>query len=132
MRMKEMTRDILKDNPQLRKPAHTVPEGYFAAFKDNMAPYQENQTTTFGRLVPYLSLAAAFIFLVTAGTFFLQRSTPAEEFTQEDFILYSSNMSGIDYFEEMDHIADADIADEDIVEYLIYCGISAEEIELYK
>ena len=132
MRMKEMTRDILKDNPQLRKPAHTVPEGYFAAFKDNMAPYQENQTTTFGRLVPYMSLAAAFIFLVTAGTFFLQRSTPAEEFTQEDFVMFSSNLTNTIYYEDTDHLADAGIAEEDIIEYLIYSGISAEEVELAK
>jgi hypothetical protein len=77
-------------------------------------------------------MAATFILMVTAGTFFLQRTTPYEEFTQEDFLVFSSDVSIMDYYEEMDHIADAGIADEDIVEYLIYSGVSAEEIELSK
>ena len=131
--MKELKRDILADNPHLRKPAHAVPEGYFDAFKAEITPHQKAKVSLAGNLMPYLSMAAAFILLVTAGTFFLQRSLSGDEFTQEDFILYSSNMSSIDYYEEMYHIAEADIADEDdIIEYLIYSGISAEEIELYK
>lgn len=130
--MKEMKRDILSESLELRKQVYTVPEGYFDAFKAEMTPYKQRQTAIAGKLVPYLSLAATFLFLVTAGTFFLQRSTPSEEFTQEDFILYSSNMSGMDYYDDMYQIADADIADEDIIEYLIYSGISAEEIELSK
>ena len=130
--MKEMKRDILADRPQLKSQAHTVPEGYFDAFKAGMTPYKKSQVSIARKLVPYMSMAAAFILMVTAGTFFLQKSTPSEELTQEDFILYSNNMSEIDYYEEMYQIADADIADEDIIEYLIYCGISAEEIELSK
>jgi hypothetical protein len=131
--MKEKNRDILADNPKLKEPVYSVPDGYFSGFKAGMTPYASVEPSLARRLVPYLSMAAVFIFLVTAGTFFLQQTTPADEFTQEDFILYSSNISGIGlYEEEPDQLADAGIADEDIIEYLIYSGISAEEIELSK
>lgn len=130
--MKEMNRNILDENPQLRKQAYSVPDGYFEAFKSQVTPHQQMQQSWTGRLIPYISMAAAFLLLVTAGTFFLQRTTPSEEFTQEDFLVFSSNVSRIDYYEEMDHIADAGIGDEDIIEYLIYCGVTAEEIELSK
>lgn len=131
--MKEKNRDILADNPKLKDQVYSVPDGYFSGFKAGMMPYASVEPSLARRLVPYLSMAAVFIFLVTAGTFFLQQTTPADEFTQEDFILYSSNISGIGlYEEEPDQLADAGIADEDIIEYLIYSGISAEEIELSK
>lgn len=131
--MKEKNRDILADNPKLKEQVYSVPDGYFSEFKAGMTPYAYVEPSLARRLVPYLSMAAVFIFLVTAGTFFLQQTTPADEFTQEDFILYSSNISGIGlYEEEPDQLADAGIADEDIIEYLIYSGISAEEIELSK
>lgn len=131
--MKEKNRDILADNPKLKEQVYSVPDGYFSGFKAGMTPYASVEPSLARRLVPYLSMAAVFIFLVTAGTFFLQQTTPADEFTQEDFILYSSNISGIGlYEEETDQLADAGIADEDIIEYLIYSGISAEEIELSK
>ena len=131
--MKEKNRDILADNPKLKEQVYSVPDGYFSGFKAGMTPYASMEPSLARRLVPYLSMAAVFIFLVTAGTFFLQQTTPADEFTQEDFILYSSNISGIGlYEEEPDQLADAGIADEDIIEYLIYSGISAEEIELSK
>lgn len=131
--MKEKNRDILADNPKLKEQVYSVPDGYFSVFKAGMTPYASVEPSLARRLVPYLSMAAVFIFLVTAGTFFLQQTTPADEFTQEDFILYSSNISGIGlYEEEPDQLADAGIADEDIIEYLIYSGISAEEIELSK
>lgn len=130
--MKEKNRDILAENPQLKQRAFNVPDGYFEEFKAQVKPYKTVQQNWTEKLVPLVSMAATFILLVTAGTFFLQRTIPSEEFTQEDFLVYSSNVSRIDYYEEMDHIADAGIADEDIIEYLIYSGVSAEEIELSK
>ena len=131
--MKEKNRDILADNPKLKEQVYSVPDGYFSEFMAGMTPYASVEPSLARRLVPYLSMEAVFIFLVTAGTFFLQQTTPADEFSQEDFILYSSNISGIGlYEEETDQLADAGIADEDIIEYLIYSGISAEEIELSK
>ena len=97
-----------------------------------MVPYKEKEIGLIGRLMPYAAMAAVFVFLVTAGTFFLQRTSPAEEFTHEDFLVFSSGIANSEYYESMNQIADADLADEDIIAYLIYSGISAEEIELYK
>lgn len=127
-----MKQDILSEKPQLRKQAYTVPEGYFEELRSQIKPPQTVQLNWTQKLVPLVSMAATFILMVTAGTFFLQRATPSEEFTQEDFLVFSSEISRMDYYEEMDHVADADIADADIIEYLIYSGISAEEIELSK
>lgn len=130
--MKEMERDILAAKPELKKMPYSVPEGYFETFKAQAVPYKEKEIGLVGRLMPYVAMAAVFVFLVTAGTFFLQRTSPAEEFTHEDFLVFSSGISNSEYYESMNQIADADLAEEDIIAYLIYSGISAEEIELYK
>ena len=130
--MKEMKRDILADNPQLRKQAYIAPEGYFEEFKSQMRPYSKVQGGRMEKLVPYLSIAASFIFIVTAGTFFMQRTAFNDEFTHEDYLLFANSMVNVEYYEENEHIADAAMAEEEIIEYLIYSGISAEEIELSK
>ena len=54
--------------------------------------------------------------------------------TEEDYILFSENMMNtIAYeMEYSDQLAEAEISDEDIINYLIYSGITAEEIELCK
>jgi len=130
--MKEKDRDILAAMPELKKMPYSVPEGYFDTFKSQAVPYKEKEIGLIGRLMPYAAMAAVFVFLVTAGTFFLQRTSPAEEFTHEDFLVFSSGIANSEYYESMNQIADADLADEDIIAYLIYSGISAEEIELYK
>ena len=41
-------------------------------------------------------------------------------------------MVNIEYYEDTDQIAEASMEEEEIIEYLIYSGISAEEIELSK
>ena len=130
--MKEKDRDILAAMPELKKMPYSVPEGYFDTFKSQAVPYKEKEIGLIGRLMPYAAMAAVFVFLVTAGTFFLQRTSPAEEFTHEDFLVFSSGIANSEYYESMNQIADAGLADEDIIAYLIYSGISAEEIELYK
>ena len=129
--MKEICKDILAERTELRKQPYSVPEGYFETFKSEMKPYQEQKLTLTARLAPYVSMAAVFAFLVTAGTLFLKKSTPYDNLTQEDFLVFSTAMANTEYY-EMDQIADAGLADEDIIEYLIYCGITPEEIELSK
>ena len=130
--MKEMKRDILAENPQLRKEAYDAPEGYFEDFKSRMRPHQDVQRGRMEKLVPYISIAASFIFIVTAGTFFLQRTALTEEFTQEDYLLFANSMVNVEYYEDNGQLAEAAMAEEEIIEYLIYSGISAEEIELSK
>ena len=71
---------------------------------------------------------------LSAGTFLLNSLNQYDEFTQEDYILFSDNMINTAMYEdmEMDQMADAELIDEDIIEYLIYIGVSPESIELSK
>lgn len=129
--MDKMDKDILAKTASLKKMPYSVPEGYFGLLKAEIKA--RPQKTLWTRIMPYASMAAVFIFLVTAGTLILQRFTPAEDLTQEDFLVFSPNALNIEYYsEETDQYASAGIADEDIIEYLIYSGISAEEIENVK
>ncbi|MBR5299485.1 MAG: hypothetical protein IKU36_04440 [Bacteroidales bacterium] len=133
--MDNKKRDILAENPGLRCKPYAVPEGYFESFKAEMRQMtQPKQVSLLHRLMPYASIAAVFVFLVSAGTLFLQKFTPADDFTQEDYLVFSHNAMNAEYYdyESMDQLADAEIAAEDIIEYLIYSGITPEEIEFSK
>ena len=81
-----------------------------------------------------VSLAAMFILMVTAGTFLLEKATPAEKMTHEDYIVFSDGYLDLEMYEDgmSAQYADASISDEDIVEYLIYTGVSEEFIEMSK
>ena len=133
--MDNKKRDILAEHAGLRSNPYAIPEGYFESFKADMKQMaQPQQTPLLHRLMPYASIAAVFVFLVSAGTLFLQKFTPADDFTQEDYLVFSHNAMNAEYYdyESMDQIADAEIAAEDIIEYLIYSGITPEEIEICK
>lgn len=131
--MDNKKRDILAENSGLRSKPYAVPEGYFESFKADMQHIAKpQQTHMLHKLMPYASIAAVFVFLVAAGTFFLQKFTPADDFTQEDYLVFSHSSMNVEYYDSMDQIADAEIAAEDIIEYLIYSGITPEEIEIFK
>lgn len=130
--MKTENKDILKDNLKLKDMPFGVPEGYFEAFKQGVSIQQA--PSFWKRFAPYASVAAAFLLIVSVGTLILEKTASSDGMTQEDYILFSDNMMNtISY--EMDEeyqIAEAEINDEDIINYLIYTGISVEEIELSK
>lgn len=131
--MKKIDKDILTGNAGLRNNPYGVPEGYFETFKAAAKSYSQPQKMSlWSRLTPYVSLAAVFVFLMVTGTFFMQKFTRADDFTHEDFLVFSTDAFGAEYYESMDQLADAGLADEDIIEYLIYSGISAEQIEISK
>ena len=81
-----------------------------------------------------VSMAAMFILMVTTGTFLLEKSTPSEDLTHEDYIVFSDGYFDLEMYEDnmSEQYADASISDEDIVEYLIYIGVSEEFIEMSK
>ena len=126
--------DILKDCPQLKQMPFTVPEGYFEAFKAEASKPMVRKLDFRTRIAPYAAMAAVFVFMVTAGTHLLEKSVPGYEMTEEDYVMFSDNiMTTIAY--EMEYgtqLAEAEISDEDIINYLIYTGVSAEQIELLK
>lgn len=129
--MTENNKNILR-RPELKAAPYSLPEGYFDDLKRRVTEHAKPAETP-GKerrkiLMTILSVAATFIIMVSAGTFFLSRVTPDDIYTQEDFLVFSNNIT-----EELlyNAHAEADIQEDDIIEYLIYSGESAETIESY-
>ena len=123
----------------LRKCPYSVPEGYFESLKERAVKYSKPAPAPvfqFKRiLTTAVSMAAMFVLMVTVGTFLLENTTPEEDLTQEDYIVFSDGYFGLEMYDDdglSEQYADASISDEDIVEYLIYTGVSEELIELSK
>ena len=135
--MKDSERNIMYDD-SLRKNPYSVPEGYFDSLKERAAKYaQPTPAPVFQfRRVLYtaISMAAMFILMVTAGTLLLKGVTPAEDLTEEDYMVFTEGYIDLEMYDEelSEQYADASISDEDIIEYLIYTGVSEELIELSK
>lgn len=136
--MKDSERNIMYDD-SLRKCPYSVPEGYFESLKERAVKYSKPAPAPvfqFKRiLTTAVSMAAMFVLMVTAGTFLLENTTPEEDLTQEDYIVFSDGYFGLEMYDDdglSEQYADASISDEDIVEYLIYTGVSEELIELSK
>ena len=132
--MMKKENDILKDCAELKQMPFTVPEGYFETFKAGASKSMVRKLDFRTRIAPYAAMAAVFIFMVTAGTFLLEKSVPEYQMTEEDYMMFSDNfMTTIAYeMEYASQLAEAEISDEDIINYLIYTGVSAEQIELSK
>lgn len=129
-----MNNDILKySSDELRKMPYTVPEGYFEQVKAEISrsTAAEEGVSLWRKAVPYISVAATFLIMVSAGTFFLEKTTQQDGMTYEDYLVHSDVLIEAEY-EQDTQIADATIAAEDIIEYLIYTGVTAEDIELSK
>lgn len=86
------------------------------------------------KAVPYIAVAASLTLLIGVGLSLGESSRPYDEFSTEDYILFSDTMIQTIYNEDTtsDQYADAELMDEDIIEYLIYTGESPESIELSK
>ena len=126
--------DILKDCRELKENPFTVPEGYFESFKTEARKPMVRKVNFMDRIAPYAAVAAMFVFLVTVGTLFLDNTTTEYEMTEEDYVLFSDSMMNSLAYEMgyMSQTAEAEISEEDIINYLIYTGVTAEQIELSK
>lgn len=135
--MKELEKDILR-NPDLKKIPYSVPEGYFDSFRKEVSRYTEPQqmpvvVNIWSRMMPFLAMAAMFAIMVTAGTFFLEKTTDEAGPTQEDYIVFSDQYIDIDIYKTDDEqYADSGVDSEDIIKYLIYTGVDEHTIELSK
>lgn len=136
--MKDFERDILQE-VSLKNNPYSVPEGYFESLKDRAVKYSKPSDVApmqFKRiLTTAISMAAMFIIMVTAGTMFLKGVTPEEDLTEEDYIVFSDGYLELEMYDTdgmAEQYADASISDEDIIEYLIYTGVSQEFIEMSK
>lgn len=122
--------DILKDKAnELKKCPYTVPEGYFDSLRHNIKRNGQKGRNVLTLVTPYIAMAASFALLVTAGTFFLKKVTAEDTMTYEDYIVHSDHYS---IYIESDMEEQEEISDEDLVNYLIYSGVTAEVIELSK
>ena len=131
----EDNKDILMDKALKGNP-YSTPEGYFDSFKVKAESFTRPKTVSVNiwqQLKSYVAVAAMFIFMVTAGTFFLKKTTPIEDFDHEDYIVFSEGYFDFEVdTENEEQYADADISADDIIEYLIYIGVNEETIELSK
>lgn len=119
----------IKDNP------FTTPEGYFTDLQDrvirNTTPAAD-RPSAWTRFLPTMAVAASFLILATVGNLIL-RTTTTEDFTMEDIMVFSDRYVSSEYGMDREELyADAEISEDDIIEYLIYTGVDAETIEQYK
>lgn len=109
-----------------------MPEGYFDTLKKDIQGRNIpscNERKRMNSLIPYASVAAALALLVSAGTFFMKSTSEAEDMTYEDYLVYSESLTDEDFHID---IVENEIDEEDIIEYLIYTGVTAELIEQSK
>ena len=122
-------KDILRDTPHLKTMPFSTPENYFEELKSQMKVCQKSSAAhspAIRRISVYSALAAAFALLIAAGGFFLGRSGDFN-FTQEDYIVFSDDMTNTIMYGSDDLYADV-VTEDDIMEYLIYTDIDLEEI----
>lgn len=133
--MKTNGHDILASRPDLKDRPFGVPEGYFESFKKDMAgKAAKPQTSLWKKSIPYMAAAASLALVLSVGSLVKDIFTSGNDFSDEDYILFSNSFISTAEYDNSDsyQFADAELMDEDIVEYLIYLGVSPESIELSK
>lgn len=130
-----MKNDVLNNmHDELKKVPYNVPDGYFEELRSRL---QHPEAKVAGHnsflkaMAPYASMAAAFALIVTVGTHILKSTSPPEDMTFEDYLVHSDYMVSNGYENDI-NVINSEIEDEDIVDYLIYTGVTAELIELSK
>ena len=128
-RMKTQDNDILKQDGNLKEMPFSLPEGYMESLRKELKTIPQRNTkkiSIFNRIIPYISLAAAFAMIVTIGGFILEKTTQ-QDLSYEDYIVFSDDMTNTLLYDTDELYADA-LSDDDIIEYLIYTGVEIEEL----
>lgn len=135
-------KDIL-DHASIGGMPYNVPDGYFENLQARLSvipaehPLEEvceHRPALWTRLRPYLALAAAFIFMVVAGTGILKLSTKSLNSTLDssyDLYSYASDILRTDPYVFYDSAEYESPTDEDIAEYLLNTGVPVEHIYYY-
>ena len=81
-----------------------------------------------------MAAAASLALVLSVGSLVKDIFTSGNDFTDEDYILFSNSFISTAEYDNSDsyQFADAELMDEDIVEYLIYLGVSPVSIDLSK
>lgn len=127
-----MRTDILENmSAELRRMPYRVPEGYFEKLSSSL---RHPGSAVGGRrsflkvIAPYASMAAAFLAVVTAGSLLLKNTLQQDSMTYEDFLVHSDYVISGEYEDDIS-VIENEIDENDIIEYLIYTGVTAEVIE---
>ena len=129
--MKTTVKDILKENTQLKQMPFSTPEGYFESLKQNLKD-KGHDSRGIGTVAIWsrISVAAAIAILVTAGAILMSSPSTANEFTEEDYLVFSDDIStDVIYSASTLYAYTEEISDEDIIEYLIDSDWETDDIE---
>lgn len=117
------------------KAACDVPEGYFEELKARLNDIPERMATPgpMQRMRPYLALAASFAAILIVGNVVLRSTTDRKAVTGDEYneMAYAALSQAIqveEYIPSEIEVRDT-ITDEDVINYLIDSGASAEMIE---
>lgn len=132
-RIMKMEKDILE---KVGKPSYRVPEGYFEDLGERLRRIPSEQTSQeagpWMRFKPYLALAACFAIALAIGTAILKKTasgpSPDQLFNETVFADMVSVPQPDLYLQAL-YDEENPLSDEDIIEYLIESGVSAEQIE---
>ncbi len=135
--------DILQTDKNLRRMPYKLPEGYFSDLTEQLAKQRhENPVeaavprTLWQILAPYAAMAAMFTIIALGGKALAEMTGHQKGWTEKDEFIYTELMpvtGPSDQFyglRDSEYIAEAEPSDNDIVEYLIYSGVSIEEINI--
>lgn len=130
-----MKNDVLNTfSSEFRKMPYCVPEGYFDTLKQDL--HRTGRTHSVerrlrNRVASYASIAAAAAIMATSGIMLMKNILTHEYMTYEDYLVHSEAIIGEEYQDEIT-VIENEVNEEDIIEYLIYTGVTAELIETSK
>lgn len=123
--------DILESDKTLKTTPFKVPDSYFESLGDRTFHKATHKETKLSGLSPYLALAAMFTAIVVTGRFVLEHTSVRKSWTEEDSFFYSELIPVTDPDAIYHSYAwqEDGVSEDDIIEYLIYSGITIENIE---
>lgn len=136
--MENMEKDILNSSPELKKMPFKVPDGYFDELQREALRCTEPKkmhVSIWTRLAPYASVAAMFLFILVLGKVFLRNDPGESEAVEEsadfeDYMVFAGGETDLAIHNiASGQFAENSVEDEDIIEYLIYIGVSENDIE---
>ena len=129
--MKTTDKDILKDNARLKEMPFGTSEGYFQNLKKNLKSIPKEQSDK--RISPTwsrISATAAIAIIAAAGAILLSNPSSDKEFTEEDYLVFSDDLStDVIYSASTLYAYSEDITEDDIIEYLIDSDMEIDDIQ---
>lgn len=128
---------MLNSRKELKEMPFSVPDGYFDRLSGRISAgtaHEEGSRSLWSRIAPYAAMAAMFVLIALAGQAVIrQQERNISNEAEEDSFFYTQIMpvSGLEEIYatgDNGYIADSELSDEDIIEYLIYSGLPVESI----